>query len=226
MFKPADFSAVIFDMDGLVLDTECSYRIAWQRAASAMGHEFPEPFFRALSGLQSRDVERELRAFCGGGFNLTEFNRLSAHYWRRHVNANGIEVKRGVTLLLEFLDRQNIPYCLATNSGAANATECLDLAGLNDVFSIMITREQVLQGKPAPDIFLKAAESLQVSINRCLVLEDSHSGIEAASRAGAMSILVPSVLPVNALTSGLCDLMVNDLAQLLEIIQDNRTESV
>jgi beta-phosphoglucomutase-like phosphatase (HAD superfamily) len=221
MLKPVDFSAVIFDMDGLVLDTEKTYRLAWQQAAYAMGYDFPASFFRALSGLQSLDVERELRTHCGAGFDLNEFNRLSALYWRRHVNACGIEVKHGFTMLLDYLILQNIPYCLATNSGAANAYECLELAGLKDVFAIIVAREQVRHGKPTPDIFLKAAESLRIPIGRCLVLEDSHAGIEAASRAGAVPVLIPSVLPVNALTAALCDWIVSDLAELLAAIQDN-----
>ena len=220
MLKPADFSAVIFDMDGLVLDTESTYRAAWRQAALALGHEFDESFFLALSGLQSRDVEQALRVYCGDGFNLNEFNRLSALYWRRHVYAHGIEVKHGFRLLLEFLIRQNIPYCLATNSSAANAYECLELAGLKDVFAIVVTRDQVRQGKPAPDIFIEAAACLAVPIDRCLVLEDSHAGIEAASRAGALPVLIPSVLPVDALTAGLCEGMANDLEQLLLALQD------
>lgn len=221
MLKPLNFSAVIFDMDGLVLDTESTYRLAWRQAASAMGYEFPELFLTALSGLQSLDVEREFRIHCGGDFDFNHFKRLSADCWRSHVNANGIKVKHGFVLLLEFLIRENIPYCLATNSGAANALECLDLAGLYNVFSLIVTRDQVQQGKPAPDIFIKAAESLRVPIGRCLVLEDSHAGIEAASRAGAVPVWIPSSPPVDGLTAGLCELMVNDLEQLLAAIRDS-----
>jgi len=221
MLKPADFSAVIFDMDGLVQDTEGTYRLAWQRAAFAMGHELPEPLFTALSGLPASEVEQKLMDYCGAGFNVNEFNRLSSEYWRSYVYVKGIEVKRGFNSLIDFLIEQNIPYCLATNSTAANAYECLALAGLKDIFSIVVTRERVEKGKPAPDIFLKAAKDLDVTISRCLVIEDSHAGIEAASRAGALSVFVPSVLPVDALTAGLCDFMVNDLMQLLTFLRQS-----
>ena len=117
-----------------------------------------------------------------------------------------------------MLIQQNIPYCLATNSRTANALECLELAGIKDVFSLIVSRDHVQHGKPEPDIFLKAAELMQVDISRCLVLEDSHAGIVAASRAGAVSVFIPSIAQVDPLTVDLCDLMVSDLAELTKAI--------
>jgi len=214
VIKLADFSAVIFDMDGLVLDTESTYFIAWQQAANAMGYEFSDDFCLSLSGLHYNDIEPKLIEYCGAEFNLQAFNRLSGDCWRDHVDVYGIRIKHGFSELLELLIRQKIPYCLATNSRAANALECLELAGIKDVFSIIIARDHVQHGKPEPDVFFKAAEVLQVDISRCLVLEDSHAGIAAASRAGAVSVFIPSIAQADPLTVELCDLMVSDLAQL------------
>lgn len=216
MLKLSDFSAVIFDMDGLVLDTETTYFAAWQQAAKAMGYALSEPFCQSLSGLHYKDVELKLMTLCGADFNLQAFNQLSGIYWREHVNAHGINAQHGFTQLLEFILQQQIPYCLATNSRAVNAYECLELAGIKDVFSTIITRDDVQHGKPEPDIFLKAAELLQVPISQCLVLEDSHAGIVAASRAGAFSVFVPSTEPVDRLAVELCNLKIDNLACLLE----------
>ena len=218
MLKLADFAAVIFDMDGLVLDTESTYIVAWQQAASAMGYDFSRDFCLSLSGLHYQHIELKLLEYCGAEFSLQAFNRLCGDFWRGHVNAHGIKVKHGFTGLLELLVRQKVPYCLATNSRAVNAQECLELAGIDDVFSIVVSRDHVQHGKPEPDIFLKAADLLQVDINRCLVLEDSHAGIVAAFRAGAVSVFVPSIAQVDPLTVELCDLMVSDLAQLTNVI--------
>lgn len=219
MLKLADFSAVIFDMDGLVLDTESTYSIAWQQAASVMGYAFSTEFCLSLSGLHYQDIELKLLDTCGGEFDLKAFNRLSGECWRDHVKCHGIKIKHGFTGLLDVLIRQNMPYCLATNSRTVNALECLELAGISEVFSIIVTRDHVQRGKPEPDIFLQAAKLLQVDINRCLVLEDSHAGIVAASRAGAVSVLIPSTAQVDPLTIELCDLMVADLAQLAGFIK-------
>jgi beta-phosphoglucomutase len=218
MHKLPDFSAIIFDMDGLVLDTETTYVAAWQQAARVMGHEFPEAFCLSMSGLHSNIVEQRLMDFCGAGFNLDKFARLSADFWRRHVSAHGINTKKGFDQLLDLIVELEIPYCLATNSPQVNAYQCLEFAGVRDVFSTVVTRDHVRQGKPEPEIFLKAAELLNVGVSRCLVVEDSHAGIEAASRAGAFSVLIPSVLPVDPLTAELCDVMMEDLAQLADAI--------
>jgi beta-phosphoglucomutase len=211
----SDFSAVIFDMDGLVLDTETTYFVAWQQAAKAMGYTLSEAFCLSLSGLHYKDIELKLMASCGADFNLQAFNHLSGIFWREQVNAHGINIKHGFIQLLEFIVQQQIPYCLATNSRAVNAYECLEFAGIKEVFSTIITRDDVEYGKPAPDIFLKAAELLQVPISQCLVLEDSYAGIEAASRAGAFSVFVPSTAPVDPMAVELCDLMRIDLAHTL-----------
>jgi beta-phosphoglucomutase-like phosphatase (HAD superfamily) len=219
VFKLADFAAVIFDMDGLVLDTESTYFIAWQQAASAMGYEFSDDFCLSLSGLHYQDIEPKLIEYCGAEFDLQAFNRLSGSFWRDHVNVQGIKIKHGFSELLALLIQQKIPYCLATNSRTVNALECLKLAGIEEVFSIIITRDHVQHGKPEPDVFLKAAELLQVDVSRCLVIEDSHAGIVAAFRAGAVSVFIPSIAQIDPLTAELCDLMVSDLAQLADAIK-------
>ena len=204
-------------MDGLVLDTETTFCIAWRQAARTMGYELSRPFCRSLAGLHYNDVELKLMAFCGADFNLEVFNYTAGNCWRDYVNTHGIKIKHGFTQLLECIVQQQIPFCLATNSRAVNAYECLKLAGIADVFSTVITRDDVRYGKPEPDIFLKAAELLDVDISRCMVIEDSHAGIVAASRAGAFSVFVPSIFPVDPLTVELCNLKINDLACLLEL---------
>jgi HAD superfamily hydrolase (TIGR01509 family) len=214
MINLADFSAVIFDMDGLVLDTESTYCIAWQQAANTMGYELSTDFCLSLSGRHYEDVEQKLKAYCGADFKLQTFNRLSGECWRNHVNIHGIAIKHGFTELLNLLIQRQIPYCLATNSRLVNALECLELAGIKEVFSLIISRDDVHNGKPEPDIFLTAAKLLQVDIGRCLIIEDSEAGILSASRAGAVSVFIPSIVPADPLTLELCDLMVSDLVQL------------
>ena len=216
MLNTLNFSAVIFDMDGLVLDTEATYFIAWQQAAVQLGYRLSDEFCESLSGLNGDDVKQKLLAECGADFDLSYFKQTASSVWRNHVNQNGIEVKRGFNELLAFISQQSLPYCLATNSRAINALECLELAGLSNVFSTIISRDEVTHGKPAPDIFLKAAESLQVPIQQCLVLEDSHAGVVAAKLAGAFTVFIPSTLSIDPLTLELCDVMMSDLGNVLE----------
>ena len=220
------FSAIIFDMDGLVLDTETTYCIAWQKASTEMGYEFTEDFCLSMSGLHDQHVEQRLLAHCGASFDLKYFNSLSGEYWHQYVNQHGIPVKKGFFNLLNILNDRDIPFCLATNSGQANALECLKLAGLNDIFSIVVTRDQVKKAKPAPDVFLLSAEQLNVPIAQCLILEDSRTGIQAAVNAGASSIFIPSVFPIESTTVDLADFYLNDLDELALILHQILTHPV
>jgi beta-phosphoglucomutase len=216
MPKLTAFSAFIFDMDGLVLDTESTYFAAWQLAVEAMGYRGDPHAFKALSGYHYSQVEAQLLSWYGADFNLQSFRRLGGEFWQRYVNEHGIVVKQGVIALLDYADQNQIPVCLATNSAAINARECLVIAGIKHRFPLIVTGDDVERVKPEPDIFLKAADRMQADIRRCLVFEDSHTGIVAASASGAHTVYVPSSLPVNPLTVALCDCMIDDLSQVFQ----------
>jgi len=220
VLKLSDFAAVIFDMDGLVLDTEPTYYLAWQQAAKNMGYELSNSFCASLSGLHYQTITEQLRSYCGADFNLNRFNELSGRCWHEQVILYGIKVRPGFNELITALVQQEIPFCLATNSSAMNARECLAYAKLSNVFTTVISRDDVLNGKPEPDIFLKAAECLNVPIQQCLVLEDSHAGILAAKSAGAYSAWIPSTKTINPDTLSLCNIMVNNLVDIITIVVD------
>lgn len=213
-----DFSAIIFDMDGLVLDTEYTYSKAWQAAGKEMGVFFSDTFCLSMSGLHSVDVERRLIDQYGVDFDLTRFGILSGQYWRKQVNQFGIPVRKGFFALLAVLEAQNISFCLATNSRQSNALECLQLANLEQVFSIIVSRDHVKQGKPAADIFLYASEQLKQPVSHCLVIEDSSTGIQAAINAQAPSVFIPSVFPYDEIAAKQANCLLNDLDELAEII--------
>ncbi len=214
-----DFSAVILDMDGLIINTEETYCFAWRQAALAMGYEISELFFQSLCGLHYQSVESKISEACGPGLKLDQFRRLSGEIWRNYVAQHGIEVRKGLFELLDVIKRTNLKYCLATNSLEDNANECLSIAGIRSLFSTVIARDHVKSGKPSPDLFFKASETMGMQITGCLVVEDSATGLQAARNAGAFSVLVPSVLPVAPETASMADLILNDLAELADEIE-------
>lgn len=216
--KESCFLAVIFDMDGLVLDTESTYSFAWQEAAEQMGYVLSDNFCCSLSGLHYQQIELRLKECCGDGFDLKQFNRLSGENWYKFVRQQGISVKKGFFNLLEILHSKKIPFGLATNSGRANALECLEFANIQTVFSTIVTRDEVNRGKPDPEIFLLAAELLNVSIGYCVVIEDSLTGIQAANNSNASSVYIPSVLPAEITAVDIADYYFNDLDELAQII--------
>jgi len=213
-----DFRAVILDLDGLILDTEAGYFRAWQQAARAMGYNLPEDFCRGLSGRHYQEVERLVCRMLGPEFQLQEFRRSSGRYWRELVNRDGIAIKEGFFSLFKVLQQFAIPYCLATNSLAENASECLEFAGLQDHFPLRVCRDNVARGKPAPDLFLYAAKTLGVAIGDCLIVEDSVTGIAAAAQTGAFGILIPSQAQVEPQTRAMADLLLPSLTELAALL--------
>ncbi|GAB4256354.1 MAG: HAD family phosphatase [Methylomicrobium sp.] len=212
--------AVIFDLDGLVLDTEITYFQAWQQAARTMGFLLPDRFCESLSGLSYREVEARMLDYCGSLLDLEAFARLSGECWYRNVTANGIAIKKGFHALHRVLLETGMRFCLATNSGSVNAFECLQFAGLDTVFELVVARDHVARGKPAPDIFLTAAERLSVPIACCLALEDSPTGVSAASAAGAISVYIPSLVPADRYALEICDWLCDDLDDVALVLSD------
>jgi HAD superfamily hydrolase (TIGR01509 family) len=189
--------AVIFDMDGLVLDTESTYMLAWQQAATRMCFSLSMDFLQSLSGIESGQLEILFNDYCGNSFDFQQFTKLSSNYWHTHVNTHGIPVKPGFFKLLDVVTQLNLPFALATNSRRSNALHCLSVAGVADKFQLIVTRDDVKYGKPAADIYLKTSAMLGVTIEQSLVLEDSVIGVTAATAANALCIYVPSLLPAN-----------------------------
>ncbi len=207
------FSAVIFDMDGLAIDSEPSFIVAWRRAAFEFGACLDERFLRGLLGRSADEVELALGQAIGSEFDGKRFNRLAARCWREQVEAEGISPMPGLLGLLELLRHNRISYALATNSRGDIVADCLRLSGLDGHFPLAVTREQVSSGKPAPDLFVLAAERLGCRASKCLVLEDSTVGLQAAASAGMLPVLVNA----QAAEAGLHGLAVMTFPSLHEV---------
>ncbi len=219
MFKSKRIAAIIFDLDGLVLDTENTYHVAWQQAALAMGLHLSDTFCLSLSGLHYLAIRQKLIERFGADFDLQYFHVTSGECWQTLIDKQGIAIKAGFCELLEAIQGRSLPYCLATNSPKVNALKCLDVAGLTGAFPVILSRDDVSYGKPAPDLFILAAAILQSSLGDCLILEDSYTGILAASQAGAMSAYVPSIHPAEPAAIALADVVADDLHQVLALLK-------
>ena len=184
------FRAAILDMDGLALDSESTYCQAWRRAAAELGFDLSEAFCHGLFGRHADDVEEALLRELGGAFQRERFYRSAERHWHDYLETHGMDRMPGLEALLEVLRGRAIPYALATNSDAPYAWRCLRLAGLETEFGIVVTRDQVKYGKPAPDVFFEAARRLGVPPGCCLALEDSATGLAAARSAGTITVLV------------------------------------
>jgi beta-phosphoglucomutase-like phosphatase (HAD superfamily) len=213
-----NFKAIIFDMDGLVLDSETGYFAAWQQAASEMGYGLNDQFCDSLSGAPGALIRQRLIAHFGVDFDIQRFYALSNQAWQQQVRQHGIPVKTGFFLLMQKVGDLKLPFCLATNSRRQDAEQCLNFAGLTGVFSCIISRDDVKTPKPAADVFLKAADELGFASKDCLVLEDSPVGVAAAVAANCPCIFVPSCLPADEHAACQADRVLVNLIQVADFI--------
>lgn len=187
--------AAIFDMDGLLLDTEPIYRFAWQRAAGDFGETIDDRVYFRLIGRSTRDAEGVLAELFGAAFPMAEFRDRWLAHWRAEVARRGIPRKPGLDETLATVEELGLPKVIATSTGAGDARFTLERSGLDGRFDGVVTGDSVEHGKPAPDIFLAAARLAGVEAGRCVAFEDSDAGVLAAAAAGMVTVMVPDMKP-------------------------------
>lgn len=186
-----DPSAVILDLDGLMIDTERVARKAWLRAASELGHTIDESLFSRLSGRRAQDIRSIVIDVQGEDFPYSEVRERRNRYLIEAFAQGEVGRKAGLSELLETIEELGLDVAIAT-SGRRDATaQKLAAVGLSDRFEIIVTGDDIENGKPAPDIFLEAARRLGVPPAECVVLEDSNAGARAAHAAGMRVIVIP-----------------------------------
>lgn len=196
---------VIFDMDGLLFDSERICYEAYLRTAKKFGFQMNYLVHLDLTGRIESEVIAETKRLYGQDKDVPE--------WRKFINAqkiavreeNGghVGVKPGLTELLPYLQEHEIPYAIASSSKRETIDAYLEIEGLTDQFPVIMDGSQVVKGKPNPEIFLKAAVLLDRDPSEVLVLEDSRSGIKAAKAGGFIAGFVYDDLePVGEVTEG------------------------
>ncbi len=184
-------SAVIFDMDGTLFDSENTYFLAFKTAFAEQGGKLTRTdYFRNFAGTTNAFIEQSLATRAPASFSPPRF----AQRWRslldEEISRNSPQPFPGVLNLLTRLREAKIPIALASSSDSSEIQRLLLASGLLDFFPIRIGGDQVTSGKPDPQPFLLAAEKLGISPARCVVFEDSIAGITAAKRAGMTVIHV------------------------------------
>jgi HAD superfamily hydrolase (TIGR01509 family) len=188
--RPALLRAVVFDLDGLMFDTEALYHKVASALLAARGKEFTPEMMRTMLGRRAADVTSVLREMAGLEESVEE---ILAETRSRFYALMDTEVRPtpGLEMLLERLRTLGLPLAVATSSRRTYAERLLGAHGLLDRFQFLLTSEDVTRGKPDPEIYLSAAERFGVAPFAMAVLEDSPPGIAAARAAGAFAIAVP-----------------------------------
>lgn len=198
-----EIKGIIFDMDGLMLNTERLSQIAWRMGGRDLGYDLPDVVCHAMIGLSSGDHKRIFDDYFGQGFPLeTLSERSQVHYFR--FLREKLTTQPGLLELLDRLESLGLPKAVATSTKREWAVKKLEQVGIRDRFDPLVTGDAVERGKPAPDIFLRAAELLGIEPVHCLVLEDSYNGVRAGAAAGMRVIMIPDILTPDEEIRRLC----------------------
>jgi HAD superfamily hydrolase (TIGR01509 family) len=217
MKLPRPPAAVIFDMDGLLFDTERLYGQAILTAAAEVGCAMSREVFLQLIGVPWEANRRFLLEHYGANYPVEALVTT----WIQHfegLSAVGLSMKPGVVELLDLLDELRLPRAIATSASHSTVQQHLAVHGLTDRFHGVVAHGDYAAGKPAPDPFLKAAKRLGVVPSLCLALEDSHNGVRSASAAGMMAVMVPDLIPPTGEIQGLCTHVVADLHEVRRLL--------
>jgi HAD superfamily hydrolase (TIGR01509 family) len=217
MTFPHPIRAVVFDMDGLLVDTEVMIRDLMIKASLARGAHLPFEVFMQMVGLPDQASTAVARAHFGDEFPLEELlAEVSAG--ARAACEVGVALKAGVIELLDHLDAAAIPRAIATSSSHGAVERTLGPNGVLHRFNAVVAAGDYPRGKPNPDPFLTAAARLGVAPEHCLALEDSHNGVRAAHAAGMMTVMVPDLLEATDEMREKCHAIAESLHHVREMI--------
>ena len=211
------YSAVIFDMDGVIFDSERVYMECCIKAAEKFGAENVEEVVRKCIGVTNEMTMQILREFFGADFPVDDYWKASIGYFWDFYNEHGaLPMKKGVVEALTYLKEKGYPLAIASSTKTETVTKQLTDAGIVDFFTLIVGGNMVSRSKPAPDIFLLAAERLGEKPEHCLVVEDSPSGVRAGRAAGMTVCMIPDLAPCTEELRPYCDLVLPSLDDLAD----------
>jgi HAD superfamily hydrolase (TIGR01509 family) len=210
--------AFIFDMDGLMLDTERIAERAWTMAMAERGYLYTSEINLKVIGRTLVDTKLIFGEVFGAGLPFDEIYQRKLRYSNHIISQEGIPIKPGLVDLLAELKIRGYQVAVGSSTERETLIKKLSLVGLIDQFGVIVCGDEVESGKPAPDIFLEAARRLGVSPQACVVLEDSENGIKAAHAAGMVPIMVPDLKPPTEEMEGMAYRILNSLAEVIDLI--------
>jgi HAD superfamily hydrolase (TIGR01509 family) len=215
---PRRVEGVVFDMDGLLLDTEIVYRAAMIEAGQVFGIGFTGEIYAAMVGKTTPECGVMLRELFGETFPVQSyFERVWADV--EDLLEAETRLKAGVIEILDFLDDQGLPRGIATSNGKPAVERYLGRFDLLPRFNAIVAHHDVTRHKPHPDPYLEAARRIGVDPLACLALEDSHPGVRAAHAAGMMTVMVPDILDPNEEMHEKCVHIADSLHHVLDLLK-------
>jgi HAD superfamily hydrolase (TIGR01509 family) len=214
---PRKVRAIVFDMDGLIFNTEDIYRDAVMATAADGNHDIPLAFYLSTVGLSGAATRLAFLERYGEGFDYETFWTTASNRFAEMARTQ-LRLKAGVVELLDLLDKLGLPRAICTSSRHEDVRNNLAIGGLVGRFHSVIAQGDYADGKPHPAPFLTAAERLAVPPESCVALEDSYHGVRSAVRARMMTIMVPDLFPPTDDMVELCVGIARDLHDVCTLI--------
>jgi HAD superfamily hydrolase (TIGR01509 family) len=218
MTLPRKVRAVVFDMDGLLFDTEALYRDVVIATAREGGLDMPLELYLSTIGTPLQGTREIFERHYGAGFDFDDFWGTTTQRFAKMVETE-LRLKTGVVELLALLDELALPRAIATSSHHEHAQHHLGAFDLTRRFHAVVAHGDYARGKPHPEPFLTAAERLGVAPAHCLALEDSWHGVRAATAAGMMTIMVPDLMRPTPEMERLCTHIAGDLHEVCGLMK-------
>ncbi|MCQ2248487.1 MAG: HAD family phosphatase [Treponema sp.] len=210
--------AVIFDLDGTLLDTEKYFRINWPKTFEHFGYTMTDQQYLSIRSLGRPFIYETLKAYSGDpDFNYEEVRSYRSKLMEESLQQNGIELKKGAVQLLSHLKKKGIICAIATASPVDRSERYLKQTGILSYFDRIISARNMKEGKPSPDVYQFAVKELGLEPHECLAVEDSPNGVLSASRAGLKVAFVPDLTPADSKTEKLIYAQFQNLAELTKL---------
>lgn len=215
------YKAVVFDMDGVLIDSEKIYRLCWKKNGMSIGipEDEMERICDRVAGGNKTSNARVFREVMGEDFDYLAFRERTMQMFAGYVGEHGLELKPGVRETLDALKAHGMRIALATSTVRELAEDRLDMVGLTGYFDEKVCGDEITEGKPAPDIYLKACEKLGVSPEDAVGVEDSINGVIASDTAGLYTVMVVDLIPPNEITEQHADRVYHSMKDMLEIFE-------
>lgn len=211
---------VLFDMDGTMFDTETMSIYGWEVTAKKYGIDISREFMIGCMGLVTDAIRDRFYDRYGREFDYYKFRADKMKAMADVIEKSGVPHKKGLTNLLEYLKQSGIKCAVATSTTNARAMYNIERGGVLDYFDEIISGDMVSRGKPEPDIYVYAAGRLKLLPAECMVLEDSRNGILSAHASGAVSVLIPDIIPVDNDMLAAADYKLDDLGAVIDLIKE------